>query len=455
MKAGFRQLLALLIALALAALPGCAAPQPPDAPAKPAGGNESYMVNRIAYIDNRGDLRLIDPDGSGEERLTGDFRAALPAQALDPGDSYSWPTWRRDGETVATSRVSIAGGNAGLSVQLFDLPAGRMTSAYDNDIPAPVADGAPHYIYWSPDGRYLTFLAPTPDGLALFVRDYESDGEPAAVAVGAPLYYHWAPSSRQMAVHTGNRLMLLLPPPAGRQTFMEHTYADVDAVGFRAPAISPAGNLVAYAAGQGDVHGVFIRPASAAAPRLPVPTSHLITETRGMTAFAWAPDRPVLAVSEAAPGSPVFQRLSLYPIDGSPPSLILHEPHLAFFWSPKGDRIAWIGVDPATRQMELSVSPTPIDPGAGAWYNGDARRLFRFSPTGEFFTWLSFFDQYAYSHSLWSPDGSALVITGSQGPESARRNGSAPAGGQVYVIDADTGEARPIASGNMAVWSWN
>ena len=399
------------------------------------------MVNRIAYIDNSGDLRLVNPDGTGDARLTGDVRAGVLAQALERGDSYSWPTWSPDGAKLAVSRVSVTGRSPGLSVQLFDLSTGRMTSAYENDVPAPVADGAAHYIYWSPDGRYLTLLAPTREGLALFVRDYQTGEEPAALVVGAPLYYHWAANSALMAVHSGNRLMLAQPAPDGAQG-----YVQFNSVGFRAPALSPDGVELAYAATEGEVNGVFARPVGPP-PFTDIQPPRLLAETRGLAAFSWSPDGSALAVSEQASlGSPLFNRLSLAPADGSPSSLLVEEEHLAFFWSPAGDRIAWVGVDSATREMELSVSSVG---------GGEPRRLFRFSPTGEFFTYLSFFDQYAYSHSLWSPDGSSLVVASTDGLESGRRNGSGPSGGHIYVVDADTGETQRIASGKVAVWSWN
>ena len=448
----FRLLAALIAVLGLAVLPSCGAPPQATEEARPTQSqseedeNESPMVNRIAYIDNSGDLLLINPDGTGEERLTGDVRAGLLAQALERGDSYSWPTWTGDGTRVAASRVSVTGQSAGLSVQLFDVASGRMLPAYENDVPVPVADGAAHYIYWSPNGRYLTFLAPTREGLALFVRDYQSSGlsgEPVAIAVGAPLYYHWDPKSELIAIHSGDRLMLQEPSLDGVTGYME----GVQAVGFRAPALSPDGSQVAYASAEGEVLGVFVRPISSPEP------ARLVTETRGLAAFAWSSDGSSLAVSEqSSPGSPLFNRLSLFPADGSPPTLLVEEEHLAFFWSPVGDRIAWVGVDQSTRAMELSVSRVPALADAE---REEPRRLFRFSPTGEFFTYLSFFDQYAYSHSLWSPDGSALVVAGNEGPESGRRNGSGPSGGQVYVVNADTGEALRIASGKTAVWSWN
>ena len=453
---GIRLLIAIIAVLGLAALMGCGQPPPATEQAQPSpmqangDGNGSPMVNRIAYIDNSGDLRLVNPDGTGDERLTGDVRAGLLAQALERGDSYSWPTWNPDGAKLAASRVSISGQDAGLSVQLFDLDTGGMISAFENDVPAPVADGAAHYIYWSPDGRYLTVLAPTREGLALFVRDYQGSDDASALAVGAPLYYHWGRDSGVIAVHSGDRLMVSEPSPDGAQAQLHS-----DAVGFRAPALSPDGTHLAYAATEGEVHGVFVRAIGPPSSFSPSPSGgglgwgqpRLLMETRVLAAFAWAPDGSTLAVSEqAGPGSPLFNRLSLWAADGSSSSVLVEEAHLAFFWSPSGDRIAWVGVDPATREMELSLSSV---------IGGESRRLFRFSPTGEFFTYLSFFDQYAYSHSLWSPDGSALVVAGNEGPESGRRNGSGPSGGQIYVVDAGTGESRRIASGRTAVWSWN
>ena len=406
-----------------------------------AGERQIPMVNRIAYIDNTGDLLVINPDSTGEERLTGDVRAGLLSQALQRGDSYSWPTWSRDGTSIAASRVSVGGEGAGLSVQVFDLDSGRMTPAYTNELPAPVADGTPHYLYWAPDGRQLSFLAPTPEGLTLFVRDLQGVEEAGSVAVGAPLYYQWTSDSRLLAVHSSDRVTIEEPTPEGQETRVA-----VDAVAFRAPAVSPDGTQVAYAGFGAGVHGIFLAPVgSEGSP------PKLLMETEGLTAFAWAPDGSALAVAEQLRrGAPVFDRLRLIPADGTESSLLVEEQLLAFFWSPHGDQVAWIGIEPLSRAMDLAVSP--VESGKPA---GEPRHLFRFSPTGELFTMLSFFDQYAYSHSIWSPDGTSLVVTGTDGVESGRRNGSGPHGGQVYVVDAATGEARRIASGKLAIWSWN
>ena len=402
---------------------------------------ESPTVNRIAYIDNTGDLLVINPDGTGEERLTGDVTAGLVSQALQRGDAYFWPTWSPDGGRIAASRVSVSGDGADLSVQVFGLAIGGVTSAYVNELPAPVADGTPHYIYWSPDGRQLSFLAPTPEGLTLFVRDLQADDEAGAVAVGAPLYYHWNSDSRSLAVHSGDRVVIQEPTPEG-----DETRVAVDAVAFRAPAISPDGTRVAFAGFRGGVHGIFLVPVES-----PGNSAELLVETGGLSAFAWAPDGSALAVAEQArSGVPVFDSLRLVPVDGSGSSPVVEEQLLAFFWSPAGDAIAWVGVEARSQSMVLAVSA--VESGRAA---GEPRRLFEFRPTGEQFTMLSFFDQYAYSHSIWAPDGSALVVSGTDGVEAARRNGSGPHGGTVYVVDVSSGQARRIASGKVAVWSWN
>ena len=445
MKLGLRLLscLGFLVGLALLAACGGAESGLENDPAETQGeGAEELMVNRIAFIDNNGDLFLINPDATGEERLTGDVRAGLLAQSLDRGDSYFWPTWSRNGTRLAASMVNLGGSTPGLSVQVFDLESGGMVSAYDNEVPAPVADGTPHYIYWSPDSRYLTFLAPTQEGLALFARDYQSAGPAFPLAVGGPLYYHWSQDSGLLAVHSGDRVTLQEPLADAAATGIA-----VDAFDFRAPAISPDGSLMAYAGIAGGVQGVYLAPVGANASDAP----RLLLETQGMSAFAWAPDGSSLAVGQQLRrGTPVFDRLSLVSPDGSTSSTIADEQLLAFFWSPQGDNIAWIGIDAQGREMDLAVTPV-----AAGQSTGETLHLFRFSPTGEVFTWFSFFDQYAYSHSIWSPDGSSLVVAGTGGAEAGRRNGSGPTGGQVFVVDVSTGESRRIASGKIAVWSWN
>jgi TolB protein len=55
---------------------------------------------------------------------------------------------------------------------------------------------------------------------------------------------------------------------------------------------------------------------------------------------------------------------------------------------------------------------------------------------------LPYFDQYALSHRLWSPDSSALVLP-IQVQDEAR----------IFVVPVSGGQPQEIAVGDMAFWS--
>ena len=100
---------------------------------------------------------------------------------------------------------------------------------------------------------------------------------------------------------------------------------------------------------------------------------------------------------------------------------------LAFFWSPDGRYIAYITVagqddgeqaagglttvsltesEPAAQQGNLRLALWVVDVESGL---GQQRLVFR--PTAMYLTqFLPFFDQYALSHRIWSPDSAALVL---------------------------------------------
>ena len=106
--------------------------------------------------------------------------------------------------------------------------------------------------------------------------------------------------------------------------------------------------------------------------------------------------------------------------------------------------------------MSLDVDSRAFQWKVASSAGGDVRELFNFQPSADFLTMLSFFDQYAYSHSPWSPDSSSLVVAGTRDPVAGRRNGETPTGDRIFVLDV-TGATAPagIATGTLAFWSWN
>ena len=166
------------------------------------------------------------------------------------------------------------------------------------------------------------------------------------------------------------------------------------------------------------------------------------------SAFVWSPDGSELAVADGqGPSGLVYDRLRVVSAKGGAVRTIAEGSIVSFYWSPAGDRLAWVQLDLDSRMFEWLVAPKE---------GGAPRQLFRFRPSSDTITMLTFFDQYGYSHSPWSPDGAQLVVSGTQDEAFSRRNGQTATGDRIFVIDA-TGEVEPreIAVGTLAIWSWN
>ena len=80
---------------------------------------------------------------------------------------------------------------------------------------------------------------------------------------------------------------------------------------------------------------------------------------------------------------------------------VLDDTALAFFWSPQGDKL-----------LVLDIVPGPIARWQ-VWSEQGLEPMAEFFPTQPFFTeFITFFDQYAQSVSLWSPDGTTIAFPG-------------------------------------------
>lgn len=495
-------LLLILLAMALlaAAAPACARPVPLSDTDHAADAPVPMPVNRIAYIDAQGQLLTVRPDGSDRNAISaGAVADAAAGNGADDGDAdapgagrplggilaqpagpirlYAWPAWSPDGRRIAVSRIAAdPAGDAEISVRSLDAATGVGGAVFVNAAPLTIADGTPHYVQWSPDGRRLGITAATPQGLTLFVVDADpADGDalppaPLAVQRGAPLYFDWAPDSQSLAVHSGETVSVLrLADDFTR--FAEQPLAR--SVSFRTPLWSPDGAQLAWSAPGGDGEAIWLgRPAAPDYPPL------RLAEVDGRCAFAWSPDGSLLAVADRpADNSPAYRRLRLLAADGSAARTIQSGGWtLSFFWEPAGSRLAWVALNTEERTMEWRLAETaPAPTGADDADDDDGDDAnaaagadnadndaagdrpvagLGFSPSGETFLLLAFFDQYARSHSPWAPDGSALAVSGSQHYFAQRRNGSGGGGARIYVAETGPrGALREIAAGSLAVWS--
>lgn len=399
------------------------------APSLPTVG-DGATINRIVYVNEEGQIVALGPDGSDEQQLT------------NAQQRFQFPAWSPDGRSIAAIGVDRAG--AGLFV-LADGPTEVAPKALYAD-----REEGPFYLYWSPDSSQVSFLASHPEGMGLHLVQVDGSADSRLLTIGGPLYWQWTADSRQMFIHSGF---------SGEASRLEFITADGDGTGdaiaapgfFQAPGISTDGRYLAYAE---EIPGsnsrlVVIDTQSEAVER---------QRHAGLVALAWSPTANQLAFTNGTePDSSSFiGPLRLMEAATGEVKLLSDEPIVAFFWSPDGRYLAALSIShsgegdinaqagkesagkPNQQQnlprLRLLVYDVAADEG---------RLLFSFVPTFTFATqFLPFFDQYALSHRLWSPDSNALVLP-------MLENGR----NQIFVINIVTGQKRFLAEGTMPFWS--
>jgi Tol biopolymer transport system component len=259
--------------------------------------------------------------------------------------------------------------------------------------PPVIAPGVPHYALWSPDGSRIAYVAPAPEGLTLFSGDIDGPLVSNPIVTGAPLFFAWSKGGR-LAVHAGPELLLL------DEALERRTTLTSSAIGFRTPAFSSDGGFIAYATPAPP--GVAIMLAPVAEPVAPRELHRL----PGGVALAFAPGSALLGVSlTRQPESGLFHELWLIDAVGeSPPRRIHHGPFVASFWAPGGESVMLVvpGASGEGRYFPQTIGLDGSILGTGEGI----------TPSPEYRVLLSFFDQYALSHSPWSPDGRAFVMAG-------------------------------------------
>ncbi len=393
------------------------------------------MPGRIALITSGGLLGTVAADGGTPRLLTA------------PGRYYQFPAWSPDGAALAV--IGSAPDHGGVFVLRDEAHASEGAETLHTS-----AAHRPFYLYWSPDGRYLGFLAthPTDDmGLHLAPR-----GGPARLlATGRPCFWQWAPTSDQMLVHRGfgaaGTLAVL------RVDGMSAALESAPGL-FQTPGISPSGQYHAYARLDDDGVSSLVIARTGGPPLLAMPH-------HGAVALGWSPVRDQLAaICPTRPARSWYGPLRLYYPGSRTPRTLVEEDVLAFFWAPDGRTIACLtlagpprrspGRLPANGFYANGRTPAAARAGGAAddvalldmslvtVANGRRRHLAGFAPTELFLTQLlPFFDQYALSHRLWAPDASALAV---------------PAVVEglplIVVMPADGGEPAPVAEGVAAFW---
>jgi TolB protein len=351
-----------------------ASPSTATGPVEPTETSVPPDVGRLAVIDASGSLLSIRPDGSD---------AVVLAEA-SPTVGVRQPSWSPDGSRVAWVRLEAAGADARSTLATSGPVGERPTEA-----PIPFAA---FYLSWDPTSSQVAFLGSRSAGtLGLGLVDVEGGGtEGRALDSGQPYYFSWSPSGEQILVHVGTERLEVVGLDGSRTEVG-------DAPGtFRAPAWSADGRTMVYARRAGDAQELVVRDLRNGSTRVLLPFE-------GTIGFVLSPDGGKVAV-QALGGEGGPTPLFVIDLASGEATEITTDLAAAFYWSPTGDRLLFL--TPELFQQIVLLR-------AHVW-DGSSRLAFaRFLPSPAWAEeYLPFFDQYAQSMSLWSPDGAAFAYPG-------------------------------------------
>ena len=178
-------------------------------------------------------------------------------------------------------------------------------------------------------------------------------------------------------------------------------------------------------------------------------SARMLTEFYGLAAVAWRPGYAQLGmVKETIRNTGFYSGLWLVDYETREEVQLSDDPALAFYWSPDGSKAAYVTQsDGAEGSLRFGV--VEVD-------SGELTYLSDFVPSQEQLIHFMFFDQYAQSHPVWSPDGSSLLVCGRLGYQLIRSE--LPTGESNRVMLLDVGgeqEPRDIAGGVIGCWEAN
>ncbi|MBE2222751.1 MAG: hypothetical protein IAF02_14495 [Anaerolineae bacterium] len=385
-------------------------------------------AGRIAYISDKGQLFTVQPNGANQRQLTDD---KFP---------YQFPVW-----ATGSNQLAVLNAQGGI-VTLTDADEPQPQTLYQSGSEAPI------YLYWSPDNSQIGFLSNSMRGIALQVVETDGSSEAEVRSIGTPFYWDWLTDSSQMLIHTGT-------PGADAQLGLLQADGQLETIAppgsFQAPGISANGRYWAYAEDMGNGNSWLVISDTE--------NGEQWTERHpAVVAMSWSPTADQLAFTTGIQEKTSFWGpLRLFDTETGEMNLLSDNTVIAFFWSPNGRYLATIntgdinpdfGVNVAdnasprrTTQAKSAGQPNPhqfnlaiIDV-----ETGEETQVMSFIPTFLFISqFLPFFDQYALSHNIWSPNSDAIVLPVREGSES-----------HVKVIRIDGSELIDLGRGDMAFWS--
>ena len=393
--------------------------------------SQSAPLNRLAVIDEDR-IYTLAPDGSDQIELN--HTGQVPTAGL---------IWSHDGQRLLfvetdrdTSRLISARPSGDASVIVFEA-----------DRPS-----APFYLNGSPDDRSVAFLIPSArNTMELQVAQTDRPNSARLALAGQPNYSSWSPDSQSLLAHIGGDQADAFVGTVALDAAQPTTPIETSPAAFQAPVwLSNASSTWLYARQQGARSELVLNAAG---------TVETLATLEDGLAFTLAPNGQQVAYALNTLDSFIYNNLVVIDLATHATQTIYRGNLVAFFWSPDSKQIAYLTgalVEPGRigRVGGLAAPAHPQDQRVLqlTWHvielsTGRTTELSTFEPTESFTYLLTYFDQFAQSTAVWSPDSRSLVYTGT--PLAGKRG--------VYVVDTQHPDAAPrfISPGDFAIWSWH
>lgn len=399
---------------------------------------QESLPGRLAYIGTDSNVYTYDFTTQETFSLTRDASRSR---------RYQWPTWSDDGrlayfccDAQVASNFDMAG-----YISATGEEAGRVV--YEQEA-APVI-----YAAWAPAPcdeagvcRDLALLVNDFRGAALrvdLVRDIGDSETVETIATGSPFYYTWSPDATQMVFHRYGAELAVYDVADKAIT---HTFTTLSSPTFQTPGWSPIDDRILSL-----IPGTESERSTLVISDDDQQHTPLRENLSGLLSFLWSPDGRYVAFRQAREN----EYGALFVVDAATGEVVARsdiQDVIAFFWSPDSTQVAYITLDVNAGQQasltsdmlvsyqgqaELDWSVLNVETGANQ--RGDS-----FIPTAEMIYLLLYFDQFAPSHRVWSPDSRFIVYTEVATPSSL-----------ISVYDVQTGERTTHGEGVFAVWSWH
>jgi Tol biopolymer transport system component len=344
------------------------------------------------------------------------------------------PTYSPDGEKLAYVSNRVGANPREYAIYVFDFQKQVVVRVYVSpELP-------PLYLFWLPDSKNLSFIVKEPEALSLMMVQTSEPGPARIINTGVPFYFDWNQLGDELALHISSIYdhieQVALVSLNSKDSKLKKVITK-GSLPFRAPAWSPNHQRLAYLAYD---NGKLMLTVANADGNIAKPL--VVLPPQGENVFVWAPDSSHIAYSSSPiRGMPLFGGIRLVDVVNNTVRKMTAETVMAYYFSPDGKQIAFVAAPP--NQTYSSWEVVEID-------SAITRHLCDFNPTYEDVKSYDYFDQYALSHEIWSPDSRAIVYAGM--PAASAPNSGDP--GAVWRLPMAAGSAAvKIGDGRLAFWS--